>query len=78
MTFNPTDVIQCTEIDTSPDTILENTERFIAILTLPPTTINTGVTRGDRTQAPVSILDDDSKENAAFFNQKYTELFPFP
>jgi len=63
MTFNPTDNIKCIEIDTNPDTILENTERFIATLTLPPTTVNLGVTSGERTQAPVSIIDDDSKNN---------------
>ena len=63
MTFNPTDVVICTEIDTNQDIICENTERFIAMLTLPQSTINLGVTLGSRTQADVSIQDNDRKIN---------------
>ena len=63
--FNPNDVIKCVEIDTTQDTILENVERFRAVLILPAETTNLGVTPGDRTQTPISIQDDDGKSNTS-------------
>lgn len=57
--FNPGDVIKCVEIDTLQDTILENTERFLAELILAADTIDLGVTTGDRTETPISIVDND-------------------
>lgn len=59
--FNPGDVIRCVEIDTLPDTVLENTERFIAQLILPADTVDLGVTPGDRTETTISIIDNDGK-----------------
>lgn len=59
--FNPGDVIKCVEIDTLPDTVLENTERFLAELILPADTVELGVTPGDRTETPISIIDNDGK-----------------
>jgi len=47
-----------------PDTILENVERFLAILILPADTTDLGVTPGDRTQTTISIRDDDGKSTA--------------
>lgn len=57
--FNPGDVIRCVEIDALPDTVLENTERFIAQLILPADTVDLGVTPGDRTETTISIIDND-------------------
>lgn len=57
--FNLGDVIRCVEIDTLPDTVLENTERFIAQLILPADTVDLGVTPGDRTETTISIIDND-------------------
>ena len=49
------------EIDTLPDTVLENTERFLAELILPADTVELGVTPGDRIETPISIIDNDGK-----------------
>ena len=57
--FNPGDDIKCVEIDTLQDTVLETIERFLAVLILPADTVNLGVTPGDRTETPISIVDDD-------------------
>ena len=59
--FNPGDQIKCVEIDTLEDSTLEVVERFLAVLIVPADTLDLGVTPGDRTETPISIIDEDGK-----------------
>ena len=58
MTFSPTETTQFVDVVVNDDTFLEESENFIALLSLPPA--SSGVILGDM-RATATIEDNDSE-----------------